>query len=326
MAEEAPRAVPFRGGGFAPRLRHAVGAATLIVLIVLWSVAARRGWISPIALPPPEEVAAALVRLARSGELARHLEASLWRLLTGFTLGALAGIGVGLAIGLVSLIRSAGVPLIAALFPIPKIALLPLFIVWFGIGEASKIATIAFGAFFPVAIATYGGVDGVDRSLIRMAQSFGLPARSIVRKIVLPRRPAGGPVGAADRRIDRHHPDRRRGDDRSERRHRRLHPRGRQPDADRPARRRGAGAVAARPDHRRRHRRGGTLPAALALERDDLSSNRHPALAYCWSMIFSENRYHPGSSPGQAFSGSCSGCGIDTVARKRGPLASIVRA
>ncbi|HYS49601.1 MAG TPA: ABC transporter permease [Xanthobacteraceae bacterium] len=186
MAEEAPRAVPFRGGGFAPRLRHAVGAATLTALIVLWSVAARRGWISPIALPPPEEVAAALVRLARSGELARHLEASLWRLLTGFTLGALAGIGVGLAIGLVSLIRSAGVPLIAALFPIPKIALLPLFIVWFGIGEASKIATIAFGAFFPVAIATYGGVDGVDRSLIRMAQSFGLPARSIVRKIVLP--------------------------------------------------------------------------------------------------------------------------------------------
>jgi NitT/TauT family transport system permease protein len=178
--------VPFRGGGFAPRLRHAVGAATLVVLLLLWSLAARRGWVSPIALPAPEEVASALVRLARSGELARHLEASLLRLGSGFALGVLAGVAVGLAVGLVSLARSAGLPLIAALFPIPKIALLPLFIVWFGIGEASKIATIAFGAFFPVAVATYGGVDGVDRSLIRMAQSFGLPARSIVRKIVLP--------------------------------------------------------------------------------------------------------------------------------------------
>lgn len=186
MAEEAPRTVPFRGGGFAPRLRHAVGAATLAVLLLLWSLAARRGWVSPIALPAPEEVASALVRLARSGELARHLEASLLRLGSGFVLGVLAGIAVGLTIGLVSLARSAGLPVIAALFPIPKIALLPLFIVWFGIGEASKIATIAFGAFFPVAVATYGGVDGVDRSLIRMAQSFGLPARSIVRKIVLP--------------------------------------------------------------------------------------------------------------------------------------------
>src|SRR5271157_4338399 len=176
---EAPRPVPFRGGGFAPRLRHAVGAATLVGLLVLWSIASRRGWVSPIALPAPEEVAVALVRLVRSGELARHLEASLTRLAVGFALGAVAGIGVGLAIGLVSLARSAGVPLIAALFPIPKIALLPLFIVWFGIGEASKIATIALGAFFPVAIATYGGVDGVDRSLIRMAQSFGLPAASI---------------------------------------------------------------------------------------------------------------------------------------------------
>jgi ABC-type nitrate/sulfonate/bicarbonate transport system permease component len=186
MAEEAPRTVPFRGGGFAPRLRHAAGAATLVVLLLLWSLASRRGWVSPIALPAPEEVARALVRLARSGELARHLEASLLRLGSGFVLGVVAGVGVGLAIGLVSLARSAGLPLIAALFPVPKIALLPLFIVWFGIGEASKIATIAFGAFFPVAVATYGGVDGVDRSLIRMAQSFGLPARSIVRKIVLP--------------------------------------------------------------------------------------------------------------------------------------------
>src|SRR5438477_252961 len=114
MAEELPRPVAFRGGGFAPRLRYAVGAATIIGLIALWAVASRRGWVSPIALPAPEEVATAFIRLARSGELARHLEASLSRLAAGFVLGTFAGIVVGLAIGLLSLARSAGVPLIVA--------------------------------------------------------------------------------------------------------------------------------------------------------------------------------------------------------------------
>ncbi|MEP6147414.1 MAG: ABC transporter permease subunit, partial [Nisaea sp.] len=78
------------------------------------------------------------------------------------------------------------VPLVAAIFPIPKIALLPLFIIWFGIGEGSKVATILFGTFFPTVVATYGGVDNVDRGLIRMGQSFGLSWFSIVRKIILP--------------------------------------------------------------------------------------------------------------------------------------------
>ena len=89
-------------------------------------------------------------------------------------------------IGLFSYIRSGLVPLVAAIFPIPKIALLPLFVIWFGIGEGSKYALIAFGTFTPTVVATYGAVDNVDRTLIRMGQSFGLSWISIVRKIVLP--------------------------------------------------------------------------------------------------------------------------------------------
>ena len=97
-----------------------------------------------------------------------------------------SGVAVGLAIGLFSLARAGLLPLVSALFPIPKIALLPLFIIWFGIGEGSKIATILFGSFFPTVIATYGGVDNVDRNLIRMGQSFGISWLSIVRKIIVP--------------------------------------------------------------------------------------------------------------------------------------------
>ena len=96
------------------------------------------------------------------------------------------GIGVGILIGLFSLIRAGLVPVVAAIFPIPKIALLPLFVIWFGIDEGSKYALIAFGTFTPTVVATYGAVDNVDRTLIRMGQSFGLPWLSIVRKIVIP--------------------------------------------------------------------------------------------------------------------------------------------
>ena len=101
-------------------------------------------------------------------------------------MGCAAGVVVGIMIGLFSYARSGLVPVVAAIFPIPKIALLPLFIIWFGIGEGSKYALIALGTFTPMVVATYGAVDNVDRTLIRMGQSFSLSWQSIVRKIVLP--------------------------------------------------------------------------------------------------------------------------------------------
>ncbi len=185
-AESITRPVPFRGGGFAPGKMHYAAPATFVALLAFWWAATRFGWVSPIALPRPDEVATSLIDMVMSGELAKHLASSLQRLLVGWLMGASVGVCIGLAIGMSTLARSTALPLISALFPIPKIALLPLFIIWFGIGEASKYATIAFGVFSPMAIAAFGGVDSVDRTLIRMAQSFGMPTGDIVRKIVLP--------------------------------------------------------------------------------------------------------------------------------------------
>ncbi|MBL8699554.1 MAG: ABC transporter permease [Alphaproteobacteria bacterium] len=184
MAEHGE--VPFRGGGFAPERRRGVAPAAFVVLLVAWEAAARLGWISPIFLPRPSAIAAALVELIRSGALWGHLGDSIARIAGGWVLGTAAGFLAGLAIGLLAIPRSVGIPFVSALFPIPKIALLPLMILWFGIGESSKIATIALGVFFPTVIAVYAGVDGVPRNLIRMAQSFGVPPRDIVLKIVLP--------------------------------------------------------------------------------------------------------------------------------------------
>lgn len=189
IAEAGPateREVPFRGGGFRPRPVLLAGPVFFAALLLGWEAGCRLGWIGPLVLPAPSEALAALADLARSGELWRHLSASLQRLLLGWTGGTLLGLAVGLSAGLFSLARAAVVPFTAAIFPIPKIALLPLFVIWFGIGEESKVATILFGVFFPTVISVYGGVDNVDRGLIRMAQSFGLSWWSILRKVVLP--------------------------------------------------------------------------------------------------------------------------------------------
>ena len=109
---------------------------------------------------------------ARCGSI---VSASLMRIGVGWLLGTAAGLVVGFAIGLSRLARGVGITFISALFPIPKIALLPLLILWLGIGEEPKIATIALGVFFSTAISVYSGVDAVPRNLIRMAQSFNVP-------------------------------------------------------------------------------------------------------------------------------------------------------
>ena len=183
---EGPREVQFRGGGFRPRSNRWAGVLVFTVLIAVLEIGLRMGWISRLTLPLPSDVAATFVRLWETGLLWKHLGPSLSRLAVGATLGTVAGIGVGTMIGLFSLARAGLVPLVAALFPVPKIALLPLFVIWFGIGEPSKYALIALGTFTPMVVATYGAVDNVDRTLIRMGQSFGLTWWSIVRKIVLP--------------------------------------------------------------------------------------------------------------------------------------------
>jgi NitT/TauT family transport system permease protein len=178
--------VPFRGTGFTPRTSAWTAIATLVGVVALWQAGASAGLIDTLFLPPPIAIVRTLWLLSVSGELWKHLSASLARLAIGWLTGTLFGIGTGLAIGLWAALRSPGMALVSALFPIPKIALVPLFIIWFGIGEGSKIATLSFGVFFPTVIATVGGVDAVPRGLIRMGQSFGLSTWAIARTIILP--------------------------------------------------------------------------------------------------------------------------------------------
>ena len=183
---EQSKKVAFRGGGFSTQSKRWLGAIVFLALIGAWEWGTRTGVIGNLTLPRPSDVFKTFLDLWASGLLWKHLIPSLSRLAIGAAIGASLGIAVGVMIGLFSYVRAGLVPIVAAIFPIPKIALLPLFVIWFGIDEASKYALIAFGTFTPTVVATYGAVDNVDRSLIRMGQSFSLSWFSIVTKIVLP--------------------------------------------------------------------------------------------------------------------------------------------
>ncbi|RXG93560.1 ABC transporter permease [Bradyrhizobium zhanjiangense] len=184
--DEATRRVRFRGAGFVPASSRFGGWIALALVIAVWQAAGTVGLVNPLFLPAPSAIARAIYQLAISGALWQHVSASLLRIGVGWLLGTAAGVAVGFAIGLSRLARSVGITFISALFPIPKIALLPLLILWLGIGEEPKIATIALGVFFSTAISVYSGVDAVPRNLIRMAQSFNVPFATIVRKVIWP--------------------------------------------------------------------------------------------------------------------------------------------
>jgi NitT/TauT family transport system permease protein len=179
-------AVSDRAAFLRRREHRVVRALALVGLVVLWELLTRTGWVSSLFLPSPLGVIEEFADMARSGQLTVHLGVSLKRLLLGFGVGAATGITVGVAVGFFSMTEAIVQPIIAATFPIPKIALLPLLILWLGLGEASKVAVVALGVFFPMAINTYAGVRQADPLLVRAAVAFGAGRWSVIRKVVVP--------------------------------------------------------------------------------------------------------------------------------------------
>ena len=137
-------------------------------------------------LPTPVEVGRVALDLARSGELARHLLTSLGRVVQGFGLAALAALGLGVLVGLCVPLRLMAEPVIEFVRPIPPLAFLPMFLVWFGLGEASKVAFIGYTTFFPMFVAIAASVLRVDVVLLRAAASLGATRTDLVRRVMLP--------------------------------------------------------------------------------------------------------------------------------------------
>ena len=167
-------------------LHHIFLAILLLTAGLLWEATSRLGIVRPLLLPSPTTVLNTLVTELQEGALTGDILVSLLRLGSGWCLGTVAGLIIGIVMGISPSTRYTFRPLISALFAIPKIALLPLFILWFGIGETAKIMTIAIGVFFPTVISVWTGINTTPASLQLMARSYQLPQHLTIRYILLP--------------------------------------------------------------------------------------------------------------------------------------------
>lgn len=157
-----------------------------LLLLALWEIAVRVGWLDERLIAPPSVVFIELWRLTNNGELGAALFVSLRRVLAGFAIAGLLGIALGVLMARVRLIETLLDPLVELFRPVSPLALFPLFILWFGIGEASKIFIIAFSSMFPIILNTYAGARSIDGNLFRASRSLGASSWEIMRTVVLP--------------------------------------------------------------------------------------------------------------------------------------------
>jgi NitT/TauT family transport system permease protein len=155
-----------------------------IGLLALWQLLLMAGLGDRRFIPAPSDIAVRFVQMIASGELALHTAVTLWRIAAGYVIGAIPGVAIGLLMAMFRPVRLFFDPLIAALFPIPKVALMPLLLLAFGFGDASKIALVAIAVFFPVIVNTYVGAANIDKIYWDVAKNYGASQTVMFTRIV----------------------------------------------------------------------------------------------------------------------------------------------
>lgn len=163
-----------------------LGFVLPVALVALWHVASTNDWINPLFYPPPGDVLERTWEQARDGELIRDARLTTWRLLLGFAFGATPGLIAGLASGVSRPVRELLYPLATALYVVPRIAMLPLVLVAFSIGETARIFMVAFSVFFIVYFSALSGVEQVDRTHVETARAFGAGRVRLATSVLLP--------------------------------------------------------------------------------------------------------------------------------------------
>ncbi|MDQ0189830.1 ABC transporter permease [Alicyclobacillus cycloheptanicus] len=167
----------------APRWIAPVG---ILIILIVWQVVTGLNWVSQADLPSPVAIVKAGIQMIQNGTLWLNVGASLARIAIGYLLGAGSGIIIGIILGFSRISERVGIPIANALYPIPKLAIIPLIILWIGAGESSKILVIAAEVLFPVVFNTYSAVRNTDPSLIRAAVGFGAPRRTVITRVIIP--------------------------------------------------------------------------------------------------------------------------------------------
>jgi sulfonate transport system permease protein len=183
QADAPPRR---RSAWLRPLARPALGLLLPVSLAIGWELYVGLGYSNGRLVPPPTRVFSTIMDLAGSGELALHVKATLTRVGAGFGLGVVTGTVLGAISGYWALARRLLDPTIQALRAIPSLAWVPLFILWLGIFETSKIVLIAVGVFFPVYLGVMGAILSVDRKIVEVGRVFRLSGPAMIRRILLP--------------------------------------------------------------------------------------------------------------------------------------------
>lgn len=160
--------------------------SSVLLFVLAWQFYVQWNGIAPIYLPAPSAIAFALWDMIADGSLFVHLGTTLLRIFVGFFLAAFFGILLGLLMGMSRLVARICDPWIAALYPLPKISLIPLLIIWMGTGEGYKILISAISAFFPIVMSTHAGVRQIEPGLLKAAKDLGATTRQVQLKVVLP--------------------------------------------------------------------------------------------------------------------------------------------
>jgi ABC-type nitrate/sulfonate/bicarbonate transport system permease component len=184
---EAPAAPATRpaGAGWSWNTRL-VGVAFIVVLLVLWEIAAATAFFPPMSFPRISAILVTWWELVVSGELPSQVLPSLWRMFAGYFIGVALGVGLGLLMGYVRFFYNLLEPITEVLRPIPSPAYLPIVILFLGIDDEMKIFMIAFATLFPVLLNTYSGVRSVDPIQLQTARTFGVTGRRLLTQVVLP--------------------------------------------------------------------------------------------------------------------------------------------
>ncbi|MCR5734036.1 MAG: ABC transporter permease [Lachnospiraceae bacterium] len=160
--------------------------AVPLALLIFWEIEGRRGAINTTALPIPSEIGEVCKKLIVSGKLQKHLMVSFHRVISGFIYGSLAGVIIGILMGQFKIINKALTVFVGVLRPIPLIGWTPLFIIWFGLGEASKVVTIVVSVFWSLLINTIDGFRQIDKNYLEVSQSFGKSRLDNIFHVVIP--------------------------------------------------------------------------------------------------------------------------------------------
>ena len=186
MTETQPRTALPRRSFWRRHENVLLGSLSMLIFLALWEAVVRAGLVNPLFTSSPSRIVAAGFDMFADGSIWVHLQVSATEFFSGFALAIVIGVPLGILMGWYSRVNAILEPFVSALYATPRIALLPLVVIWFGIGLASKVAIVFLGAIFPILVNTITGVRTIDADFIKVARSFGASDRQMFATVALP--------------------------------------------------------------------------------------------------------------------------------------------